>query len=266
MQAGAGVDSSFPPLILLQVFNPLRTTITVEYPQRRRREQVRREQIPLVRMVSGQLPAIRTPPPAKRTVREKDLRQAHLLFASRFQFIEPLGHRLVHRIPRVIRVSFFDTARWNKMTEVVKYMKRNRRRSDMRNSGAFIQLAMGKELHPEQNRIVIHADKRNVALIELSRVKLHRISGKFQTLALHTTPQQHSETLVLLQGFLLRLDTNLVVHIEHREQQQKKRILSPAQPSGIQKLAASDRPPSHCPLRRLAPETRNRTGYACRAR
>src|ERR1017187_7527863 len=71
-------------------------------------------EFPLITIVGGELAAVRTLPPAQTSVGKQELRQPDPIFASGLQFVDPLGSRLVHRIPWRIGISA-DPAGWNQV-------------------------------------------------------------------------------------------------------------------------------------------------------
>ena len=144
----------------------------------------------------------------------------------------------------------------------MKEMKRHGRRSDMRNAGALIQFAVGDELHPEGDWIVIKAHEANIALIELGLVE-SVLSGKIQPLALHAPPQQFREIEYFPRNRASRKCT-LIVDIEQCDQNHKERVLRADEPSCIEELALG------LFLRARAPggpvrELRTQSEYACPA-
>ena len=111
-------------------------------------------------------------------------------------FVEPLGGRLVHRIPRPIGLTSSYPPRRDQMAKIMKEVKRHGRRSYMRDAGALIQFAVGNKLNPEGDRIVIQAHEANIALIEIGLIE-SVLTGKINPLALHAQPKRDREIVVL---------------------------------------------------------------------
>jgi hypothetical protein len=118
------------------------------------------------------------------------------MVASVFHFIDALGGRLVHRVPWPIGTSA-DPARWDQMPKVVKEIERHGWRSDVRNRGTVIELAVSGKPNPHRNWIVIQANEADITLIKRGFVELV-LRGKVERFALHATPKQDRKVVVLV--------------------------------------------------------------------
>src|ERR1039457_6212823 len=98
METRPNIDQPFFPLVPLYASYPTGAHFGVKGSQWRRWEQTVGMKIPLIAVVSGKLAAIRAFPPAQAAVREQKFGQPDPGVASRL-FVEPLGGRLIQRIP-----------------------------------------------------------------------------------------------------------------------------------------------------------------------
>jgi hypothetical protein len=98
-------------------------------------------------------------------VREQELGQPNPAVGI-FRFVETLGSSFVERIPWTIVIPPAYVAGGNEMAEVVEQVKGHRRTSDTRDITTFIQFAVGEELNPKGNRIVVEAYEADIAQIE----------------------------------------------------------------------------------------------------
>src|ERR1035438_7095751 len=116
-------------------------------------------------------------------MREQELGQPNPAVAI-FQFVETLSSSFVERIPWPIVIPPAYAAGGNEMAEVVEQVNGHRRKSDTRDITTFIQFAVGEELNPKGNRIVVEAYEADIALIERRLIQFVR-GGESQTLTLH---------------------------------------------------------------------------------
>lgn len=213
METPPSVGPPFFSLVPLYALYPIRAYFRIKGSQRRWREQAMGMNIPLIAVVSGEFAAIRAFPPTQAAVRKQEFGQPDPTVSSGLEFVEPLGGPLVQGIPGPISRTFAYPPRGDQMAKIMKEVKRYGWRSDMRDIGALIQLAVGNELHPECYWIVIKADEPDIALIERRLVESVP-TGKLHSLPLHAAPQHFREIAVFPEEIALRGNAYLIVNVE----------------------------------------------------
>jgi hypothetical protein len=111
-------------------------------------------------------------------MRKEELGESDPVAARIFLLIQALSGGLVQRIPRPARLLPFYPSRRDQMSEIVIEVKRFGGCTDMRNGTTAIEFAIGNELNPKADGIVVQADETDIALIKLRRVEATSISSK----------------------------------------------------------------------------------------
>jgi hypothetical protein len=92
----------------------------------------------------------------------------------------------------------------------------------VRYRAAAVEFAIGNELYPQPDGIIIQADETNVALIKVWRVEPVAITGKPQAIAQRGTADLYRKIAILFENLPFRFEADLVVYVKQRCQESEE--------------------------------------------
>ncbi|SRR5260370_3075586 len=121
------------------------------------------------------------------------------------------------------------------MSEIVIDVQRLGGCSDVQYGAAAVEFAIGNELDPKADGIVVQADETNLALIKLRRIELEAIMSKLYPVTKRATPNLDRKIAVFFEMPLFRGKADLIVNVEQGREDHEKRVPCADEPPRVVK-------------------------------
>lgn len=82
----------------------------------------------------------------------------------------------------------------------------------------LVQSAVGQELNPKRNRIIVQAHESDIGLIKLWRIQFRSRARQRLPLSKHASPEKRCEVLILLENVGLFPYANLIINVKQCSQ------------------------------------------------